>query len=101
MTRLFFACLIAITASVCISVKPEIQSTIIRLKPGQEVKTELTRLAKQNAWKAASIASAVGSLTDVSLRLANQPAATHYSGHFEVVSLSGYLSKNEFHVHRC
>ncbi len=86
-------------AAACSSLQPEVHSYIIRLKPGQELKTELARLAKEQGLKAASIVSAVGSLTDVSLRLANQPEASHYSGHFEVVSLSGYLAENEFHVH--
>ncbi len=83
----------------CASVQPETRSYIVRLKPGQEVKTELSRLARENDLQAASIVSAVGSLTDVSLRLANQPDATHYNGHYEVVSLSGYVAANEFHVH--
>jgi predicted DNA-binding protein with PD1-like motif len=38
------------------------------------------------------VLTCVGSLTDVSLRLANQEAATHYHGHFEIVSLVGTLS---------
>jgi predicted DNA-binding protein with PD1-like motif len=41
----------------------------------------------------------VGSLTDVALRLANKEETTRYSGHFEVVSLSGYLAAGEFHLH--
>ena len=34
----------------------------------------------------------VGSLTDVTLRLANQEGPAHYHGHFEIVSLVGTLS---------
>ena len=36
----------------------------------------------------------MGSLTDVSLRLANQENATQYHGHFEIVSLVGTVSKS-------
>jgi len=78
---------------------PETRSYIVRLKPGQELKTELSRLAKDQGFQAASIVSAVGSLTDVALRLADQPGTTRYRGHFEVVSLSGYLAAHELHLH--
>lgn len=93
------AALFAVTLTACASTPPETRDYVIRLKPGQEVKAELTRLARDNHLKAASIVSAVGSLTDVALRYANQPDTTHLAGHFEVVSLSGYLAANEFHVH--
>jgi len=99
MIRMVIALALATVVSACASAQPETRSYIIRLKPGQEVKTELARLAKEKGLKAASIVSAVGSLTDVGLRLANMPDTTRYSGHFEVVSLSGYLAENEFHVH--
>lgn len=99
MIRFVLALVLATAVSACASVQPETRSYVIRLKPGQEVKTELVRLAKEKGLEAASIVSAVGSLTDVGLRLANMPDTTHYSGHFEVVSLSGYLAANEFHVH--
>lgn len=93
------ALILGLLSCACTSIGPETRSYIVRLKPGQELKSELTQLARDNGLQAASIVSAVGSLTDVSLRLANQPEATHYAGHFEVVALSGYLAADEFHVH--
>jgi predicted DNA-binding protein with PD1-like motif len=99
MDRRILALLLAVSSAACASVQPETRSYIVRLKPGQELKTELSRLARENDLQAASIVSAVGSLTDVSLRLANQPDATRYTGHYEVVSLSGYLAAQEFHLH--
>jgi hypothetical protein len=99
MPHTFLALLLATCSLACASVRPETRSYIVRLKPGQELKTELARLALENDLQAASIVSAVGSLTEVSLRLANEPDATRYTGHFEVVSLSGYLAAHEFHVH--
>lgn len=86
-------------AAACASAPPESRSYVVRLKPGQELKAELTQLARANGLQAASIVSAVGSLTDVALRLANRSETTRYAGHFEVVSLSGYLAAEEFHVH--
>jgi predicted DNA-binding protein with PD1-like motif len=72
---------------------------VVRLRPGQELKTELMALAREQGLEAASVTSAVGSLTDVALRLANKDETTRWQGHFEVVSLSGYLSAGEFHLH--
>ena len=77
----------------------ETRSFLVRLKPGQELKTELGRLAHDNGLRAATVTSAVGSLTDVALRLANKEETTRWQGHFEVVSLSGYLADGEFHLH--
>ena len=90
---------LCVCLSGCATLRPDTESYVIRLKPGQELKTEVDRLAHERRLQAASITSAVGSLTDVSLRLANRDETTHYTGHFEVVSLSGYLADGEFHVH--
>ena len=72
---------------------------VIRLRPGQDLKAELRAFAKTHDLRAAFIASAVGSLTDVHLRYANQAAGTHLSGHFELLSLSGTLTRDGMHVH--
>lgn len=93
------AVVLALVGSSCIAARPETRSCIVRLKPGQDLKTELARLANDEGLQAASVVSAVGSLTDVALRFANQPDTTRLSGHFEVVSLSGYLAQGEFHLH--
>lgn len=71
----------------------------LRLRPGQDLKTELDNLVKQHRIEAGLLLTCVGSLTDVSLRLANQEAATAYQGHFEIVSLVGTLSTNGSHLH--
>lgn len=75
------------------------RTVVVRLKPGQEVKTELARIAREEGFEAATVTSAVGSLTDVALRLANKEETTRWQGHFEVVSLSGYIARDEFHLH--
>ncbi|WP_229379866.1 PPC domain-containing DNA-binding protein [Fibrella forsythiae] len=71
----------------------------IRLRPGQDLKEELERLVREQRIDAGLILTCVGSLTDASLRLANQEKATTYLGHFEIVSLVGTLSTNGSHVH--
>ena len=79
------------------------QSTIsvhvLRLKPGQDLKGEIESFVKNKKIEAASILSAVGSLTQVKLRFANKNDATSLSGHFEVVALSGTTSRRGSHIH--
>jgi uncharacterized protein len=45
------------------------------------------------------INTCVGSLTEYSIRFANQPNASKGKGHFEIVSLTGTLSVNGSHIH--
>jgi len=83
----------------CAASPPEVRSYVVRLQPGQEVGTELAKLAHDEGLQAGSVVSVVGSLTDVSLRFANEPDTTRMQGHFEVVALSGYLADGELHLH--
>jgi uncharacterized protein len=72
---------------------------VIRLKPGEDLKTSLTNFAKENNIEAGWIVSCVGSLTNYSIRFANQQSAATDTGHFEIVSLVGTLSTNGSHLH--
>ncbi|MCB1098637.1 MAG: DNA-binding protein [Verrucomicrobiae bacterium] len=71
----------------------------LRLHPGDDPKVVLDALARAEGWSAACVLSAVGSLTRVALRFANQPEATSLTGHFELVSLTGTLSADGSHLH--
>ena len=64
----------------------------LRLRPGDDLRQQLLAFVAAHQIEAGAVLTCVGSLTDVSLRLANQDAATHYPGHFEIVSLVGTLS---------
>ena len=64
----------------------------LRLPPGADLRDELVAFVAAHHLEAGAVLTCVGSLTDVSLRLANQESATHYHGHFEIVSLVGTLS---------
>lgn len=64
----------------------------LRLKPGDDLRQQLNAFVATHHLEAGAVLTCVGSLTDVSLRLANQEEATHYRGHFEIVSLVGTLS---------
>nr|WP_089687360.1 DUF296 domain-containing protein [Catalinimonas alkaloidigena] len=78
---------------------PAAVPTTVRLTPGQDLRQELLRLTEQNGWEAACIVSCAGSVSTTALRLANQPDATVYEGHAEIIALSGTLSVNGSHLH--
>ncbi|RYF73039.1 MAG: DNA-binding protein [Cytophagaceae bacterium] len=82
---------------------PAIASTMqtysVRLKPGQDLKKALEMIIQQERISAGALLTCVGSLTDVTLRLANQEAPSVWKGHFEIVSLVGILSVNGSHIH--
>ena len=71
----------------------------LRLRPGDDLRQQLTAFTKQHNIKAGAIVTCVGSLTTATLRLANQEGPTVYQGHFEIVSLVGTLSTNGSHLH--
>ena len=71
----------------------------LRLKPGQDLRQELERFARERKLQAGLIVTAVGSLTKAGLRLADQQGATQFEGKFEIVSLVGTLSPDGPHLH--
>lgn len=71
----------------------------LRLQPGQDLRQQLTAFVKQHQIQAGAVVTCVGSLTQATLRLANQENATVYRGYFEIVSLVGTLSINGSHLH--
>jgi len=71
----------------------------LRLNPGQDLKVELDNLAQSRNIEAACIVTCMGSLTKAVLRYANQEKAVELVGHFEILSLTGTLSKYGSHYH--
>ncbi|MFN8587171.1 MAG: PPC domain-containing DNA-binding protein [Candidatus Eisenbacteria bacterium] len=71
----------------------------LRLRPGQDLRAELQRFAREKQLRAAFVASCAGSCTRTAVRYANQPAASVREGHFEIVSLTGTLAADGMHVH--
>ena len=71
----------------------------IRLKPGQDLKKELQAFAERNELDAAWIVTCTGSLNRYNLRFANEQQGATEEGHFEIVSLTGTLSRNGSHIH--
>jgi predicted DNA-binding protein with PD1-like motif len=79
--------------------KETINSYAIRLKPGEDLYKGIEKFAKDNQVKVGWISTCVGSLTDYSIRFANQPSISKGAGHFEIVSLTGTISENGMHLH--
>ncbi len=70
-----------------------------RLKPGEDLKAGIQKLVAEKQIKAGWISTCVGSLTDYTIRFANQPNGSTDSGHFEIVSLTGTVAVNGSHIH--
>lgn len=71
----------------------------LRFHPGQDLKKELDRLVEKYEVEAACILTCLGSLTTANLRFANQETTERLDGHFEIISLTGVLSRHGSHCH--
>lgn len=78
---------------------PFISTHAIRLKPGEDLKSGIEKVVKENNIRAGWVATCVGSLTDYSIRFANQPDGVMGTGNFEIISLVGTISINGSHIH--
>ncbi len=75
------------------------QTHCLRLTPGQDLKQELQVLVQNQTLEAGIILTALGSLTQASLRFAAASEATVIDGPLELISLSGTLSRHGMHLH--
>ena len=71
----------------------------IRLKPNEDLRNAIENYAKENNLAAGWIVTCAGSLINYNIRFANQDKGTTAGGHFEIVSLTGTVSKNGCHIH--
>jgi uncharacterized protein len=72
---------------------------VFRLRPGDDLLGGIRAYVNANHIQAAVLLSAVGSLTQASIRYANQPEAHIHTGHFEIVSITGTVEEGGEHVH--
>ena len=70
-----------------------------RLKPGDDLFDSIQEFVLNRKIEAGCVLSGVGSLTRAVLRLANRDAYHEYSGHFEIVSMTGTVSIHGSHLH--
>ena len=71
----------------------------LRLRPGQDLRASLERLARVRCVRAAVVLSAVGSLENPRIRFAGAAQTTSLAGRFEIVCLSGTVSREGAHLH--
>jgi predicted DNA-binding protein with PD1-like motif len=72
---------------------------VFRLKPGEDLRNSIEAIVKEKNIEAGWINTCVCSLTDYTIRFANQQEGIRGSGHFEIVSLTGTVSVNGSHLH--
>lgn len=72
---------------------------VFRLRPGDDLLGSIRAYVDANHIQAAVLLSAVGSLTQASIRYANQPEAHIHTGHFEIVSITGTVEEGGEHIH--
>ena len=72
---------------------------VFRLKPGEDLRKSIEAIVKEKNIEAGWINTCVGSLTDYTIRFANQQEGIRGSGHFEIMSLAGTVSVNGSHLH--
>ncbi|MGF1755524.1 DNA-binding protein [Vibrio makurazakiensis] len=71
----------------------------IRLTKGQDLKLEIQRLVTESQLQAGSIASCVGCVSQLNIRLANADFTKTITAPFEIVSLMGTLTQSHQHIH--
>ena len=77
----------------------EMKTYTFRLRPGQDLFNSIEAFVADKHIEAGCVLSSVGSLTHVTLRLANREYYSEYEGHFEIVSMTGTVSTNGSHIH--
>lgn len=74
-----------------------------RVKPGNDLKTELEKFVKANNIQAGFIVTCVGGLSQATMRMAgalpDKQDIRTYEGDFEITSLVGTVSINGVHIH--
>lgn len=93
----FFSGLVA--CSETMKKNEKISTLAFRLKPGEDLRSGIQQIVERHKIEAGWVAACAGSLTDYAIRFANQADLSRGSGHFEIVSLSGTVSRNGSHLH--
>lgn len=76
-----------------------IEVIAVRLTKGMDLKRSLAKLVEEHGIKAGSIASCVGCVSDLKLRLAGAKSTITKQEPFEIVSMMGTLTPEHQHVH--
>jgi predicted DNA-binding protein with PD1-like motif len=71
----------------------------LRLEPGSDLPRALEEVRFDEGRASAFVIAGIGSLTDPTLRFAGEESETRIEGLFELLSLSGTISKDGAHLH--
>jgi predicted DNA-binding protein with PD1-like motif len=71
----------------------------LRLQPGADLRRSLEAAAGALDEPSAFVISGIGSLSDARLRFAGADSETSLSGMFEIICLSGTLTRDGAHLH--
>ena len=72
---------------------------VLRLSPGTDLRRALEHEATATLAGAGFVIAGIGSLSQLSLRLAAAEQETRIEGPFEIISLAGSLSRDGAHLH--
>jgi len=102
--RSLLAAALAVALAACAApapapAEPPFTMHALRLKPGDDLLLAVQRFVDEHGIEAGWVAACAGSLTDWTLRFADQPAGASATGRFEIVALSGTVSKHGSHLH--
>lgn len=70
-----------------------------RLTKGQDLKKEIVKYCKEKEIKAGYVACCVGCVDELNIRLAGGVSFLHNKDDYEIVSMTGTLSKDGVHIH--
>ena len=71
----------------------------MRLLPGDDLRTRIEAIAREQHIAAAFVVCGIGSLSRAAIRLAGAPRPEIHDGDIEIVSLSGTISQDGAHLH--
>ena len=71
----------------------------IRLTKGADLKESIENICKNNCIDTAIICSGVGCISSLNLRMAKAKSYLEVNDDFEIVSLTGTISKGKAHIH--
>ncbi|RQO52862.1 DUF296 domain-containing protein [Variovorax sp. KBW07] len=75
------------------------QTLVLRLNPGDDLRASLDAALKQAGAQAAFVVSGIGSLSGASVRFAGAEVPTRIEGALEILTLAGSLSPDGSHIH--
>ncbi|CAH8241165.1 DNA-binding protein [Vibrio aestuarianus] len=73
--------------------------TVSRLIRGHDLKQSIAALVKEHNIQAGNIASCVGCLSELKIRLADGQSTLYLAEPFEIISLGGTLTNEHLHLH--